>query len=442
MTAASGLAVDNAARRSPAWPALLKDALLAAFVAILLALPLVGLQTYDIGGGALGIRTHFDWVAFAGVAMFAGRLALRLLLPLRHRRERRSETLLAPISAWANRQSAAIALAGVAFAVVLPFLPFSSRYLVDLGTTVLIYVMLGWGLNVVVGLAGLLDLGYVAFYAVGAYTFGLLASDLGFTFWEALPFSGIVAASFGVILGFPVLRLRGDYLAIVTLGFGEIIRIVLLNWASVTGGPNGIGGIPRPSFFGLPFTRSAPEGVTTFHQFFGLEFSPSQRVTFLYFVILAMALLTNLFTLRIRRLPIGRAWEALREDEIACRALGINPTTVKLSAFAIGAMFGGFAGCFFATRQGFISPESFTFIESATILAIVVLGGMGSQMGVVLAAILLVTFPEFGRAFAEFRMLIFGAAMIGVMVWRPQGLIAHREPTLRLASQPLPAPVR
>ena len=151
----------------------------------------------------------------------------------------------------------------------------------------------------------------------------------------------------------------------------------------------------------------------TFADLFGIEFSPDQRVIFLYYVILVLALVTNLFTLRIRRLPVGRAWEALREDEIACRALGINPTNVKLSAFAIGAMFGGFAGCFFATRQGFISPESFTFIESATILAIVVLGGMGSQLGVVLAAILLVTLPEFGRAFAEFRMLVFGAAMVG-----------------------------
>jgi branched-chain amino acid transport system permease protein len=186
----------------------------------------------------------------------------------------------------------------------------------------------------------------------------------------------------------------------------------------------------------LPFARSAPEGVTTFHQFFGLEFSPDHRVVFLYLVILALALITNLFTLRIRKLPIGRAWEALREDEVACRALGINPTNAKLSAFAIGAMFGGLAGCFFATRQGFISPESFVFQESATILAIVVLGGMGSQMGVVLAALLLVTLPEFGRAFAEFRMLIFGAAMVAVMVWRPRGLISHREPTLRLGPRP------
>ncbi len=435
MTAASGLAVHNAAKPPVFWVPLLKDAGLAAFVAVLLALPLVGLQTYDIGGGALGIRTHFDWVAIAGVAVFAGRLALRVLQqPYRSRPTGRARVRTS-LAAWGNRQVLPITLLGIGFAVALPFLPFSSRYLIDLGTTVLIYVMLGWGLNVVVGLAGLLDLGYVAFYAVGAYTFGLLAQDLGFTFWEALPFSGLVAASFGIILGFPVLRLRGDYLAIVTLGFGEIIRIVLLNWAPVTGGPNGIGDIPRPSFLGLPFARSAPDGVTTFHQFFGLEFSPDHRVIFLYFVILAMALVTNAFTLRIRRLPIGRAWEALREDEVACRALGINPTTVKLSAFAIGAMFGGFAGCFFATRQGFISPESFTFIELATILAIVVLGGMGSQLGVVLAAILLVSLPEFGRAFAEFRMLIFGAAMVGVMVWRPRGLIAHREPTLRLGPQ-------
>jgi branched-chain amino acid transport system permease protein len=432
MTAASGLAVHNAAKPPVFWVPLLKDAGLAALVAVLLALPLVGLQTYDIGGGALGIRTHFDWVAIAGAAVFAGRLALRVLQQLYRSRPTGRARVLTSLAAWGNRQVLPITLLGIGFAVSLPFLPFSSRYLIDLGTTVLIYVMLGWGLNVVVGLAGLLDLGYVAFYAVGAYTFGLLSQDLGFTFWEALPFSGLVAASFGIILGFPVLRLRGDYLAIVTLGFGEIIRIVLLNWAPVTGGPNGIGDIPRPSFFGLPFARSAPDGVTTFHQFFGLEFSPDYRVIFLYFVILAMALVTNAFTLRIRRLPIGRAWEALREDEVASRALGINPTTVKLSAFAIGAMFGGFAGCFFATRQGFISPESFTFIESATILAIVVLGGMGSQLGVVLAAILLVSLPEFGRAFAEFRMLIFGAAMVGVMVWRPRGLIAHREPTLRL----------
>jgi branched-chain amino acid transport system permease protein len=424
-------AIEAARARRPSWAALFKDAGLAALAAGVLALPLVGLQTYDIGNGALGIRPHFDRVAIAGAAVFAGRLGLRLLQGLR-RGGTAGTGALAGLAAWSSRRALPLTLACVAFAAALPFLPFSSRYVIDLGTTVLIYVMLGWGLNVVVGLAGLLDLGYVAFYAVGAYTFALLARDLGFTFWEALPFSGLVAASFGILLGFPVLRLRGDYLAIVTLGFGEIIRIILLNWSSLTGGPNGISEIPRPSFFGLPFARSAPAGTTTFHQFFGIDFAPEHRVVFLYFTILALVLLTNFFTLRIRRLPIGRAWEALREDEIACRALGINPTTVKLSAFAIGAMFGGLAGAFFATRQGFISPESFTFIESATILAIVVLGGMGSQLGVVLAAVLLVTLPELGRAFAEFRMLIFGAAMVAIMVWRPSGLLAHRTPSLRL----------
>ena len=436
MTAASGFAAENPARASADWAVELKDAGLAALAATLLALPLMGLQTYDVGGGALGVRTRFDWVVVAAAAVFAGRLILRICHRLTRRRERRSDGVLASLTASTSRRTSLLAATGIAFAVALPVLPFSSRYLIDLGTTVLIYVMLGWGLNIVVGLAGLLDLGYVAFYAVGAYTFALLARDLGLTFWQALPFSGLVAAGFGVILGFPVLRLRGDYLAIVTLGFGEIIRIVLVNWSPVTGGPNGISDIPRPSFFGLPFARSSPEGATTFAQFFGLEFSPNQRVVFLYFVILALALVTNLFTLRLRKLPIGRAWEALREDEVACRALGINPTNVKLSAFGIGAMLGGFAGCFFATRQGFISPESFTFTESATILAIVVLGGAGSQIGVVLAAILLVTLPELGRAFAEFRMLLFGAAMVAIMAWRPRGLLAYREPSLHLAPRP------
>jgi branched-chain amino acid transport system permease protein len=419
-------------------PALLKEAVLAAGVAVVLAVPLIGLQTVDTGGDSLGLVTHFNWVAYGAVVVFLGRMALGAWRALRPARAAAGRRPAAKLGALASRLTVPLAIAGFVVALVLPFLPFVERYHVDLATTVLIYVMLGWGLNVVVGLAGLLDLGYVAFYAVGAYTFALLAQNFDFTFWEALPLAGIASASFGVILGFPVLRLRGDYLAIVTLGFGEIIRIVITNWWQLTGGPNGIGSIPRPSFFGLPFQRSAPEGMMTFHQFWSkylweIDFSPDQRVIFLYFVILVLAMLTNLFTLRIRRLPIGRAWEALREDEIACRALGINPTNTKLSAFAIGAMFGGFAGCFFATRQGFISPESFTFIESAIILAIVVLGGMGSQTGVVLAALVLVTLPEFGRQFAEFRMLIFGAAMVGIMVWRPRGLLAHREPTIRLA---------
>jgi branched-chain amino acid transport system permease protein len=322
-------------------------------------------------------------------------------------------------------------------ALALPLMPFADRRVIDIAILVVTYIMLGWGLNIVVGLAGLLDLGYVAFYAVGAYAYALLAHHFGFNFWICLPFAGIMAAFAGLLLGFPVLRLRGDYLAIVTLGFGEMIRIILLNWYQFTGGPNGLTGIPRPSFFGLPFTASPPEGSHSFHTFVSLlwpiEFSPNHRVVFLYYVILAMAMVTNLFTLRIRRLPIGRAWEALREDEIACRSLGINPTNTKLTAFAIGAGFGGFAGAFFATRQGFVSPESFSFIESAVILAIVVLGGMGSQIGVVLAAVLLIGMPEFFRDLHQYRMIAFGAAMVGIMLWRPAGLLAHREPTLRLA---------
>ena len=326
-----------------------------------------------------------------------------------------------------------------AFALILPFLPMADRRLLDIAILVVTYIMLGWGLNIVVGLAGLLDLGYVAFYAVGAYSYALLAQYFDMGFWVCLPFAGIMAAFAGILLGFPVLGLRGDYLAIVTLGFGEMVRIILLNWYKFTNGPDGISGIPRPTFFGLPFTRYPAEGTVSFHGFFGLTFTPIDRIIFLYYLILAMALATNAFTLRIRKLPVGRAWEALREDETACRALGINPRNTKLTAFAIGAMFAGFGGSFFATRQGFISPESFTFIESAVILAIVVLGGMGSQIGVVLAAILLIGMPEFFRELHQFRMLAFGAAMVLIMVWRPAGLLAHREPTLRLSGAKRPA---
>jgi branched-chain amino acid transport system permease protein len=282
----------------------------------------------------------------------------------------------------------------------------------------------------VVGLAGLLDLGYVAFYAVGAYSYALLAANFGLSFWACLPLAGILAAFWGILLGFPVLRLRGDYLAIVTLAFGEIIRIVLINWVSLTGGPNGIAGIPRPTFFGLPFSMSGEPG--TFAGFFGIEPSPLHRVIFLYYLILALALLTNWVSIRMRRQPLGRAWEAMREDEIACRALGINITNTKLTAFAMGAMFGGFAGAFFATRQGFISPESFTFIESAIILAIVVLGGMGSQVGIAIAALVMIGGFELFRDLDEYRMLVFGSAMVLIMVVRPRGLVGSRTPTITL----------
>ena len=317
----------------------------------------------------------------------------------------------------------------------------SLKWINNYGVQILIYVMLGWGLNIVVGLAGLLDLGYVAFYAVGAYAYALLATTFGLSFWICLPLAGVLAAFWGILLGFPVLRLRGDYLALVTLAFGEIITIVLTNWVDLTNGEAGISSIPRVTFFGLPFT-AADDG---FAATFGIAFSPIHRTIFLFYLILVLALITNVVTIRLRRLPIGRAWEALREDEIACRSLGVNTTNTKLTAFALGAMFGGLAGAFFAVRQGFINPNSFTFMESATILAIVVLGGMGSQIGVALAAVVLIGGTEilreldflkvlFGSDFDpnQYRMLIFGLGMVLMMVWKPRGLISTRAPSIFL----------
>ena len=318
----------------------------------------------------------------------------------------------------------------IVLAFVWPF--FGSRGAVDIATLILIYVMLGLGLNIVVGLAGLLDLGYVGFYAVGAYGYALLSHYFGLSFWECLPLAGLLAALFGFLLGFPVLRLRGDYLAIVTLGFGEIIRIFLRNLTEITGGPNGISNIEKPTFFGLSFERRAAEGAQTFHQYFGLDYNPVSKVIYLYLIALLLALLALFVINRLLRMPIGRAWEALREDEIACRALGLNPTVIKLSAFTLGAAFAGFAGSFFAARQGLVTPESFTFIESAIILAIVVLGGMGSQLGVILAAIVMILLPELMREFSDYRMLMFGALMVLMMIWRPQGFLPMQRPHMEL----------
>ena len=415
--------------------AALKEAGLAALIALGLGISLIGVRTVSQGSG-LTLAYRWTELGVFVALVFAGKLALvvrrqRLAARLPGQ-ERAWQRVLGRATARTRGLGRGLGVLGLVVALILPFLPFSDRYVVDVATLVLTYIMLGWGLNIVVGLAGLLDLGYVAFYAVGAYSYALLAYHFGVSFWVGLPVAGLMAASFGVMLGFPVLRLRGDYLAIVTLGFGEIIRVVLLNWTEITGGPNGISDVPRPSFFGLPFSRSAPAGGDTFHGFFGLTYSSMQRLIFLYYLILALALITNAFIRRVRRLPMGRAWEALREDEIACRSLGINPTTTKLSAFALGAMFGGFAGSFFATRQGFISPESFTFMESAVILSIVVLGGMGSQIGVVVAAVLLVGSTELFRELAEYRMLAFGAAMVLIMIWRPHGLLSRRSPTVTL----------
>ncbi|MGL4260338.1 MAG: high-affinity branched-chain amino acid ABC transporter permease LivM [Afipia sp.] len=424
---------DHAARAPKAAAAphgvafILKKSFISALVALVLFSLMIGVRTEAGPEGQLIYWTRFGDLAALVAGVFFGSIIVELL---RQWIGPSKSISLIPESTKGSVETLGrfLAPALLVFAVLVPVIFYDQRYILDLGILVLTYIMLGWGLNIVVGLAGLLDLGYVAFYAVGAYSYALLATTFGLSFWACLPLAGILAAFWGVLLGFPVLRLRGDYLAIVTLAFGEIIRLILLNWQHVTGGPNGITGIPRPSFFGIPLTNT-DDGLAAL---LGIEFSTTHRVVFLFYLILALALLTNWVTIRLRRLPIGRAWEALREDEVACRSLGINTTTTKLTAFATGAMFGGFAGAFFATRQGFISPESFTFHESALVLAIVVLGGMGSQLGVALAALAMIGGFELFRGLEQFRMLVFGSAMVLLMIWRPRGLIGHRAPSVFL----------
>jgi len=455
--------------------AILKDTAITAVLAFAILGPMVGLKAEAPQGG-LVLRERWGLALALVAIVVAGRLALNIFwwsAPEARAKPTRTSPLqaLEPLSKY-------FGIALFVIAVTLPFIPGVERRGVDLAILMLTYVMLGWGLNIVVGLAGLLDLGYVAFYAVGAYSYALLSTVylpkfvdvlnvayapwsfdwlLPWSFWIVLPLAGLLAALWGVILGFPVLRLRGDYLAIVTLAFGEIIRVILINWYDFTNGPNGITDIPRPSFFGYPFIDDDGTGFIGLLKGFAAwlntflplnwqpEFKPLQRIIFLYYVILILALITNLVTIRLRKLPIGRAWEALREDEVACRSLGINTTNTKLTAFAMGAMFAGFAGSFFATRQGFVSPESFVFMESATILAIVVLGGLGSQIGVVIAAITIIgAFElfrelEFLRAVmpagfdpTQYRMLAVGIAMVLIMRWRPRGLVTTREPSIFL----------
>jgi len=426
------------------FPQALRDAGLTALIALGVFLPLVGFQTVTNIRDALTLTTRWPLLLFLVGSIAAVRFVYVVALAPRFERGARLIPQRASAAAANILRNWFIPFA-VAFVIVYPMLVVLTvgfggavRWIDNFGIQILIYVMLGWGLNIVVGLAGLLDLGYVAFYAVGAYSYALLAKAFGLSFWILLPLAGTLASFWGILLGFPVLRLRGDYLAIVTLAFGEIIRLILINWVPVTNGYAGIGSIPRPTFFGIPFNADD----NGFAAVFGLEFSPIYRVGFLYYVILALALVTCFFNVRLRRLPIGRAWEALREDEIACRSLGINTTNTKLTAFAMGAMFAGFAGSFFAARQGFISPESFTFLESATIVAIVVLGGMGSQIGVAIAAVIMIGGTEmmrrieflkqiFGPTFdpTQYRMLLFGLAMVAIMRWRPRGLIATRTPS-------------
>ncbi len=458
---------DSPAAASPSRAsAALKDAFFSGLIAAGVFGPLIGFKTVQDMQNRLVLENRWGLLAII-VALVAGGRFLISLYATRTQSDAPSASGAGGLSglipaALKDGLRARLPFIGLVLLFIYPVAVNSMiggsgslKWIDNFGIQILIYIMLAWGLNIVVGLAGLLDLGYVAFYAVGAYAYALLATQvipatfpvLGpWAFWVCLPVAGILAAMWGVLLGFPVLRLRGDYLAIVTLAFGEIIRLVLINWKEFSNGYEGISTIPRPTFFGTPFNASD----TGFAAVWGLEFSPVYRTIFLYYVIVCLSLLTAWVSLQLRRLPVGRAWEALREDEIACRSLGINTVNTKLTAFAIGAMFGGFAGSFFAARQGFISPESFTFMESATILAIVVLGGMGSLMGTAIAAVAMIGGTEllreldwmkaiFGNDFdpVQYRMLIFGMAMVAIMIWKPRGFVSTRMPTAFLKTRRL-----
>ena len=424
-----------------------KEAVKAGILSFGLFVLFIGLRTdQNIRNELILVQRWGLLATVVALVMLVRFIFVAFVLPAHERRK--AAAAKAPVTAveetWLSRNFSKLA---IAFLLIFPPLMVmtvglqgSLKWIDNFGIQILIYVMLAWGLNIVVGLAGLLDLGYVAFYAVGAYAYALLGTHYGWSFWILLPAAGIMAAFWGVILGFPVLRLRGDYLAIVTLAFGEIIRLVLINWREVTNGAAGISGVPKVSFFGwFSFNVSDPDYIS---KVFDIPQSGVYYKIFLYYLILALCLLTAFVTIRLRRMPVGRAWEALREDEIACRSLGINTTTTKLTAFSIGAMFGGFAGAFFAARQGFVSPESFIFIESAIILAIVVLGGMGSLVGIAVAAAVMIGGTEilreltflkavFGSDFTPelYRMLLFGMAMVIVMLWKPRGFVGSREPT-------------
>ncbi|WP_338576752.1 high-affinity branched-chain amino acid ABC transporter permease LivM [Erwinia sp. E_sp_B01_1] len=396
------------------------DTVLAGLIALVVFGPIVGIVLK-------GYSFELSWqrVAVLVMVVMAGRLLLSLMLQstagrkLVARFEGADDGVYVRPPDYRSRLRWIMPLLLV-LALIFPFM--ATKYLLTVAILGLIYVLLGLGLNIVVGLAGLLDLGYVAFYAIGAYGLALGYQYLGLGFWVMLPLGAVLAALAGALLGFPVLRMHGDYLAIVTLGFGEIIRLVLTNWVSFTGGPNGVS-VPAPTFFGLEFARRAKEGGVPVHEFLNTTYNPNLKFIFIYTILVLVVLLVLYIKHRLTRMPIGRAWEALREDEIACRAMGLNHVLVKLSAFMLGASTAGIAGVFFATYQGFVNPTSFTFFESALILAIVVLGGMGSTLGVVLAAFVLTVAPELLRSFAEYRVLLFGVLMVLMMIWRPRGLV-------------------
>jgi branched-chain amino acid transport system permease protein len=342
-------------------------------------------------------------VCLAAYLLYKANALLWLIRPLK--RARTAVSALTDMSAGRLR-------IGLVLAAAFMFPLFADRYGTDVAINILVYICLGLGLNIVVGLAGMLDLGYIAFYGVGAYTYALLSVHYQVSFWLCLPISAGAACVAGCVIGYPTLRMRGDYLAIVTLGFGEIVRIILNNWMSLTNGPNGVLGIKAPGLW-----------VPVFSNGFGFEHIWLKKLHLLYYVILILCVLTVIAVHRLNFSRIGRAWEAIREDETVAELMGVNTFMLKLLAYAMGAVLAGTAGAFFAARMRFVSPESFTFIESAMVLCIVVLGGPASIPGIILGAAALIALPELFREFELYRMLVFGAAMILMTLFRPAGLI-------------------
>ena len=385
----------------------LKKSFLAAVWFVFLTFPIMVIRVNTI---EKTVNWHWERIGYVAAAVFFGSFIWRWLLARKElkkdegKEETRVESLLTRIQSHTVLKFAALAVIAI---IAASFPQVFDLYQTNIMISCLLYIVLGLGLNIVVGLAGLLDLGFVAFYAVGAYAYALCNMHWGIGFWYMLPVGAVLGAILGILLGFPVLRLRGDYLAIVTLGFGEIIRLILENWGAVTMGPSGISSIERPTLFGIKF------GVIG-------------STHYMYYIMIGLLVLTIFSVNRLQNSRIGRAWLALREDEIACQAMGIDKVKTKLMAFALGATWAGMAGVVFAAKTTFINPASFTFWESAIILSIVVIGGMGSIRGVIAGAIILILVPEYLRDFAEFRMLLFGAIMVLVMVFRPQGLISAK----------------
>lgn len=397
----------------------LTKALLAACWFMLLTFPVMGIKLNSVDQT---VEWQFDRVILLGVAIFFLSMLWNWCfsrkargIPLIRLPEGLGRGLHRLVTLPGRSTATRLTSLGLLLAVMIVMPLVSSFYQTNIMISAMLYVILALGLNIAVGIAGQLVLGYVAFYAVGAYSYALLNQSFGLGFWACLPVGGFMAIVFGLALGFPVLRLRGDYLAIVTLGFGEIVRLVLLNWTSLTGGSGGIKNIPGPSFFGQ-------------------ELEIAANTIFIYYLVLLAVILTIIVISRLKNSRVGLALQALREDEIACEAMGIDLARVKLSAFALSSCWAGFAGVIFAAKTTFINPASFTFMESAMILSMVVLGGMGSIVGVVIAATILILAPEYLRAFSEYRMLLFGAIMVIMMIFRPQGLVTGERRRYRITA--------